>query len=68
MYCKCSRYLACLHFVNNLFTFSGLYHGLIPTFARDMPGYFFFFFAYEASRELLTPAGKLTLFLQFKKL
>ena len=41
----------------NLFTFSGLYHGLIPTFARDMPGYFFFFFAYEASRELLTPAG-----------
>jgi len=36
----------------------GLFHGLTPTFAREMPGYFFFFFAYEASRELLTPAGK----------
>jgi len=36
----------------------GLFHGLTPTFAREMPGYFFFFMAYEASRELLTPAGK----------
>merc|ERR1712038_1868935 len=36
----------------------GPFHGLTPTFAREMPGYFFFFMAYEASRELLTPAGK----------
>jgi len=37
---------------------SGLFHGLRPTFAREMPGYFCFFFAYEYSRELLTPPGK----------
>ena len=36
----------------------GLFHGLTPTFAREMPGYFCFFFAYEASREILTPEGK----------
>ena len=38
----------------------GLFHGLTPTFAREMPGYFFFFFAYEASREILTPKGTYT--------
>lgn len=37
----------------------GLFHGLSPTFAREMPGYFCFFFAYEFSRDLLTPAGKI---------
>lgn len=37
---------------------SGLYRGLGATLCREMPGYFFFFFAYEWSRELLTPAGK----------
>ena len=37
---------------------SGLFHGLRPTFAREMPGYFCFFFAYEYSRDLLTPPGK----------
>lgn len=36
----------------------GLFHGLRPTFAREMPGYFCFFFAYEFSREILTPTGK----------
>ncbi len=35
----------------------GLFHGLKPTFMREMPGYFFFFFAYEFTRELLTPEG-----------
>jgi solute carrier family 25 ornithine transporter 2/15 len=30
----------------------GFYHGLVSTFAREMPGYFFFFGAYEFSREL----------------
>ena len=35
----------------------GLFHGLTPTFAREMPGYFCFFFAYEFSRDLLTPEG-----------
>lgn len=37
---------------------SGLFHGLRPTFAREMPGYFCFFFAYEFCREALTPPGK----------
>ena len=36
----------------------GLFHGLRPTFAREMPGYFCFFFAYEFSRDILTPQGK----------
>jgi len=36
----------------------GLFHGLSPTFAREMPGYFCFFFAYEFTRELLTPPGQ----------
>ena len=36
----------------------GLFHGLSPTFVREMPGYFCFFFAYEFSREMLTPKGK----------
>uniref|UniRef100_A0AAR5NYV4 Mitochondrial ornithine transporter 1 n=1 Tax=Dendroctonus ponderosae TaxID=77166 RepID=A0AAR5NYV4_DENPD len=31
----------------------GLFRGLVPTLAREMPGYFFFFGGYEASRELL---------------
>ena len=38
--------------------FQGLFRGLIPTFAREMPGYFFFFGGYEISRTLFTPAGK----------
>ncbi|KAG7176636.1 mitochondrial ornithine transporter 1-like [Homarus americanus] len=36
----------------------GLFRGLTSTFAREMPGYFFFFGGYEASRTLLTPEGK----------
>jgi len=36
----------------------GLFRGLIPTFAREMPGYFVFFGGYEVSRALLTPSGK----------
>lgn len=31
----------------------GLYRGLVPTLAREMPGYFFFFGGYEGTRELL---------------
>lgn len=31
----------------------GLFRGLVPTFAREMPGYFFFFGSYETTRELL---------------
>jgi solute carrier family 25 ornithine transporter 2/15 len=30
----------------------GFYHGLVSTFAREMPGYFFFFGAYEFGREM----------------
>ncbi|GAB6020344.1 hypothetical protein CHUAL_003057 [Chamberlinius hualienensis] len=36
----------------------GLYHGLMPTFVREMPGYFFFFGGYELTRSLFTPPGK----------
>ena len=36
----------------------GLFRGLVPTFAREMPGYFVFFGGYEVSRMLLTPEGK----------
>ena len=36
----------------------GLFRGLTSTFSREMPGYFFFFGSYEASRYLLTPPGK----------
>ncbi|XP_064103034.1 mitochondrial ornithine transporter 1-like [Macrobrachium nipponense] len=36
----------------------GMFRGLTSTFAREMPGYFFFFGGYEASRELMRPPGK----------
>lgn len=35
----------------------GLFRGLSPTFMREMPGYFCFFFAYEFVREALVPEG-----------
>ena len=35
----------------------GLFRGLKPTFMREMPGYFFFFYSYELSREMLRPEG-----------
>ena len=35
----------------------GLFRGLTATMAREMPGYFFFFGGYEATRALLTPPG-----------
>jgi solute carrier family 25 ornithine transporter 2/15 len=38
--------------------FLGFFRGLTSTFAREMPGYFFFFGGYELSRHLLTPPGK----------
>ncbi|CAH2016490.1 unnamed protein product [Acanthoscelides obtectus] len=31
----------------------GMFRGLTPTLAREMPGYFFFFGGYEGTRELL---------------
>jgi solute carrier family 25 ornithine transporter 2/15 len=31
----------------------GMFRGLTPTFAREMPGYFFFFGGYELARENL---------------
>ena len=37
---------------------SGLYRGLTSTIAREMPGYFFFFGAYELTRELLAKPGQ----------
>ncbi|KRZ17322.1 Mitochondrial ornithine transporter 1 [Trichinella zimbabwensis] len=33
----------------------GLFKGLSPTLIREIPGYFFFFGTYEASRHMLTP-------------
>jgi len=38
--------------------FRSLYGGLTSTWAREMPGYFVFFYGYELTRSLLTPAGK----------
>ena len=38
--------------------FLGLFRGMVPTLAREVPGYFFFFGGYEMSRYLLTPKGK----------
>jgi len=32
---------------------AGFFKGLVPTLAREMPGYFFFFGGYEGTRELL---------------
>lgn len=37
---------------------SGLFHGIRPTFMREMPGYFCFFFAYEFCREVLAAEGQ----------
>ncbi|XP_018023327.1 mitochondrial ornithine transporter 1 isoform X2 [Hyalella azteca] len=36
----------------------GLFRGLTATFAREMPGYFFFFGGYEATRTFLTKDGQ----------
>ncbi|EAT34099.1 AAEL013630-PA [Aedes aegypti] len=36
----------------------GMFRGLTSTFAREMPGYFFFFGGYEASRDLMTEPGQ----------
>lgn len=36
----------------------GLFTGLSSTIAREMPGYFFFFGGYEATRELLAAKGQ----------
>ncbi|KAL3266408.1 hypothetical protein HHI36_010584 [Cryptolaemus montrouzieri] len=36
----------------------GLYRGFVPTIAREMPGYFFFFGGYEGSRNLLASPGQ----------
>ncbi|CAG9803469.1 unnamed protein product [Chironomus riparius] len=36
----------------------GMFRGLTPTFAREMPGYFFFFGGYEATREFLAKPGQ----------
>jgi len=38
--------------------FTGMFRGLTPTFAREMPGYFCFFGGYELCRHFLTPPGK----------
>ncbi|XP_015123059.1 mitochondrial ornithine transporter 1 [Diachasma alloeum] len=38
--------------------FTGLFRGLSSTIAREMPGYFFFFGGYEATRELLAKPGQ----------
>lgn len=35
-----------------------MFTGLSSTIVREMPGYFFFFGGYEATRELLTVAGQ----------
>uniref|UniRef100_A0A2M4AS42 Putative mitochondrial ornithine transporter 1 n=1 Tax=Anopheles triannulatus TaxID=58253 RepID=A0A2M4AS42_9DIPT len=37
---------------------AGMFRGLTSTFAREMPGYFFFFGGYEGTRELLAKPGQ----------
>lgn len=37
---------------------AGFFRGLTSTWAREVPGYFFFFAGYDAGRKLLTPPGK----------
>ncbi|EDO47003.1 predicted protein [Nematostella vectensis] len=37
--------------------FQGLFRGMTATWAREVPGYFFFFGGYEFSRYMLTPSG-----------
>lgn len=34
---------------------AGFFRGLTSTWAREVPGYFFFFAGYNFSRKLLTP-------------
>lgn len=36
----------------------GMFRGLTSTWAREVPGYFFFFGGYSASLRILTPAGE----------
>lgn len=35
----------------------GLFRGMTSTWAREVPGYFFFFGGYEFSRYMMTPKG-----------
>lgn len=35
-----------------------MFKGLVPTFIREMPGYFFFFGGYELSKTLLAAPGQ----------
>ncbi|KAK9870963.1 hypothetical protein WA026_009925 [Henosepilachna vigintioctopunctata] len=37
---------------------TGFYRGFIPTIAREMPGYFFFFGGYEGTRKFLASPGQ----------
>lgn len=37
--------------------FLGLFRGMTSTWAREIPGYFFFFGGYEFSRYMMTPKG-----------
>ena len=37
---------------------TGLFRGLTSTWAREVPGYFFFFGGYHFSRKMLTPQGQ----------
>lgn len=34
------------------------FNGLTSTWARELPGYYLFFYGYEKTRSLLTPPGK----------
>lgn len=38
--------------------FLGLFRGLTPTLAREVPGYFFFFGGYELTKSLLSPENR----------
>lgn len=51
------KYIGPMNLTENIFRsegVKGLFRGLVPTLAREMPGYFFFFGGYEGTRELLS--------------
>lgn len=55
------NYIGPLNLTRNIFKNEGvvgLFRGLVPTLAREMPGYFFFFGGYEGTRELLRRPGQ----------
>lgn len=54
---KCTPFSVCRDISKNS-GFRGFFVGMTPTLAREVPGYFFFFGAYELCRFMLTAEGQ----------